>query len=127
MAARHGEKLPGVSRDVFVQDIPESITTVEQIPDDWEPAPLPFGHAEVVAAVRELVPDVDTTDPEWMHVHLGGGAVVVNVANVSPLASFALHVRAVDPGAADAFIGRLLERLKARAFDPESDSGIFQN
>jgi hypothetical protein len=124
---RRGERLPGVSRDIFVQDIPEGITTVDEIPDDWEPRPLPFGHSEVVAAVLELGPDADTSDPEWMHVNLAGVDVEVNVANVSPLGSFALHVRAADPGHADAFIGRLLERLGVRAFDSESASGIFQH
>ena len=61
-----------------------------------------------------------------MHVTLPGVVVEVNVTDESPLESFALHVRAADPGAADAFIARLLDRLGARAFDPESDSGIFQ-
>ncbi len=55
-----------------------------------------------------------------------GVDVEVHVAEASPLESFALHVRADEAGAADAFVGRLLERLGARAFDPESESGIFQ-
>jgi hypothetical protein len=116
----------GVSRDIFVQDIPKGVVSVEEIPDDWMPQPLPFGHAEVVEAVRELAPGADTSDPEWMHVTLPGLDVEVNVADESPLESFALHVRAADRSAADAFIGRLLERLGARAFDPESETGIFQ-
>ena len=113
-----------MSRDIFVRDIPAGISSVDEIPDDWQPQPLPFGHAAVVEAVRELAPEADTTDPAWMHVTLPG--VEVNVTDESPLESFALHVRAVDPGATDAFIARLLDRLGARAFDPESDSGIFQ-
>ena len=57
---------------------------------------------------------------------LPGADIEVNVADESPLESFALHVRATDQGVADVWVGRLLARLGARALDPESDSGIFQ-
>lgn len=117
---------PEVSRDIFVQDVPEGISSVDEIPDDWEPQPLPFGPAEVINAVRELAPNVEEGDVEWMQVELPGVAIEVNVPDTSPLESFAIHVRAADPSAADSFIGRLLDRLGARAFDPESESGIFQ-
>ena len=116
-----------MSRDIFVQDIPDGVLNVDQIPDDWLPKPLPFGHAEVVEAVRELVPDADTNDPEWVQVALPGVDVEVNCGNESPLESFSLHVRAADPAAADAFIAGLLQRLGARAFDPESETGIFRS
>ena len=115
-----------MSRDIFVQDIPPGISDVEDIPDDWWPQPLPFGHAEVVDSVRELAPEADATDAEWMHVTLPGVDVEVNVSEESPLRSFTLHVRATDQRAADAWVSRLLDRLGARAFDPESESGIFQ-
>ena len=114
-----------VSRDIFVQDIPEGIVSVEEIPDDWTPQPLPFGHTEVVEAIRSLASEADGSDSEWIHVTLPGVDVAVNVANESPLESFALHVRAADHGAAGAFIAGLLTRLGVRAFDPESDTGFF--
>ncbi|MFG1624609.1 class F sortase [Kribbella sp. NPDC049227] len=73
-----------VSRDIFVQDIPADIRSVEEIPDSWRPSPLPFGRAEVVAAVRELVPSADFSDATWGRVeipgaHLGGarGSAVI--------------------------------------------------
>ncbi|MDQ4055721.1 MAG: hypothetical protein M3237_23930 [Actinomycetota bacterium] len=116
-----------MSRDIFVQDIPDDVSKVEEIPDDWMPEPLPFGSVEVIEAVRELVPDADTSDPEWLHISLPGVDVEVNLRNESPLSSFALHVRAADQAAADALIRRLLARLGVRAFDPDSESGIFQS
>ena len=115
-----------MSRDIFIQDIPQGISSVDEIPDDWEPQPLPFGQAEVVQAVRDLAPEVDTTDPRWLHVRLPGVDVEVNVTDESPLKSFALHVRATDRLAADTWVSQLLDRLGARAFDPESESGIFR-
>ncbi len=115
-----------MSRDIFVQDIPEGISAVDEIPDDWQPQRLPFGHAEVVKAVRELAPNAAATDPEWLHVTLPGVDVEVNVADEPQLRSFALHVRATDRDAADAWVRRLLNSLGVRAFDSEAESGIFQ-
>lgn len=115
-----------MSRDIFVQDIPEGVTGVEEIPDDWTPQPLAFGAAEVVEAVRELVPGADVSNPEWLQVPLPGADVEVSLADESPLESFALHVRASDGTAADDFVRRLLSRLDVRAFDPQAESGIFQ-
>lgn len=114
-----------MSRDIFIQDIPVGIVSVEAIPDGWMPEPLPFGHAEVVEAVRSLVPDADVSDPAWIRLEVPGVDVEVNVANKSPLESFALHIRASDRQAADVLIERLLQKLGARAFDSESESGIF--
>jgi hypothetical protein len=114
-----------VSRDVFVQDIPEGISSVDEIPEGWIASALPFNHADVADAVRALVPDADMTDPEWMHVALPGVDVEIDATNQIPLESFALHVRASDREAADTFIARLLQRLGARAFDSASDTGIF--
>jgi hypothetical protein len=98
---------------------------VDEIPDDWMPRPLPFGHGAVVEAVLAAAPDADVSDSEWIHVVLPGVAVEVNCGRETPLQSFALHVHASDRDAADTFIGALLKRLGARAFDPESETGIF--
>jgi hypothetical protein len=114
-----------VSRDILVQNIPQGATSVDEISDDWMPEPLPFGHAEVLAAVKQLVPDADTSDPEWIHLELPGVDIEVNAATKSPLSSFALHVRATDRAAADRVIAVLLDQLRVRAIDSESDTGIF--
>ena len=45
-----------MSRDIFVQDLPAGITSVDEIPDDWQPGPLAFGQEAVVEAVRQLAP-----------------------------------------------------------------------
>lgn len=118
--------LRGMSRDIFVQDIPEGVSSVEEIPDDWVPQPLAFGSAEVVAAVLELVPSADVSDPEWLRVLLRGADIEISLSGGSSLESFALHVRASDDAPADEFVRRLLARLGARALDPEAQTGIFQ-
>ena len=118
-----------MSRDIFVQDIPANARTVSDIPHGWMPSPLPFLRDQVIAAVRELAPDADFSDPGWGQVSLLGAEIEVNVRDELPLHSFALHVRGSDRGAADAFVARLSERLNVSAFDPEGaqESGIFGN
>jgi hypothetical protein len=114
-----------VSRDLFVQDIPEGVRGIDEIPDDWMPRPLPFGTDAAVEAVLAAAPNADVSDSERIHVALPGVDVEVNCGRETPLQSFALHVRATDQDAANTFIRALLTRLGARAFDPESETGIF--
>jgi hypothetical protein len=118
-----------VSRDIFVQDIPAEARSVEDIPDGWTPAPLPFSREFIVSTVVDLAPSADFSDPSWGHVSLPGADIEVGVSDETPLMSFALHVRASDPATADMFVSRLLDRLGTRAFDPEGAplSGIFGN
>ena len=118
-----------VSRDIYVQDIPKYAMRASDIPDDWEPAPLPFLAERVIAEVRSLHPAADMSDPAWLQVDISGASIEVVVSDERPLMSFALHVRAANQAAADSFVSELLERLGVRAFDPEGapESGIFGN
>jgi hypothetical protein len=130
-AANHPADDPGsmcvMSRDIYIQDIPENAVSVDDIPDDWEPRPLPFGRREIIEAVTDLVPSADFSDPSWAHVEFPGVDIEVSVPDESPLNSFALHVRTSDTATADRFIAALLGRLQVRAFDPEGapETGIF--
>lgn len=97
------------SCSIFIQDIPNAVSRVEEIPDDWIPSALPFGHANVITAVRVLVPETDLGDLEWLRVTLPGAHIEVNVANETALDSFTLHARAGDTATDDHFISGLLE------------------
>ena len=121
--------IPCVSRDIFVQDLPAGVHSVQDIPDDWRPQPLAFGPTAVRAAVLELVPEADFSDPCWGHVQLPGVDIEVSVPDATTLTSFALHVRASDREAADLLITQLLDRLGLRALDPSGaeTTGIFGN
>lgn len=114
-----------MSRDIFVQDVPEGIRSVAEIPEDWVAGSLPCTSDEVRAAVLELCPTADFVDAKWGIVDLPGVSIEVNVGDDTPLDSFALHVRARDKEVADEFIRSLLDRLGVRAFDIDSESGIF--
>jgi hypothetical protein len=114
-----------VSRDVFVQDIPVGARSATDIEDGWKPTPLPFGRARVIEAITDLVPSADFAQPSWGGLDLPGAAIEVNIGDDEPLASFALHVRETEPGAADAFIKQLLTTLGVNAFDSAAEGGIF--
>jgi hypothetical protein len=115
-----------MSRDIFVQDIPNDVRAVEDIPDDWMPAPLPCSAEQVRATVLAVAPDADFSDPTWGRIVRPGIDIEVNLGDSDVLDSFAFHVRADDSAAAEALVADVLLRLGLRAFDPEgSDSGIF--
>lgn len=112
-----------------MQDIPSDVQSVHDIPDDWMPGALSFTASDVIGAVRDLAPAADFSTPSWGRVSLPGVDVEVSLPEENPLQGFALHVRGADTAAADAFVGSLLQKLSARAFDPEGAprSGIFGN
>lgn len=117
--------LAWVSRDIFVQDIPDDITSVEQIPDEWMPSPLGVTTQAVRDTVIRQVPHANFDDPNLGYVSLSGADIEVSLSDDVPLMSFAFHVRG-DRSTADRFVSEVLASLQLRAFDPESDSGLFE-
>lgn len=86
---------------------------------------MPFGRAEVVATVRALVPSADFTAPTWGQVVLPGAQIEINVPDEPQLGGVVLHIRGGDQTAADEFVAQLLRRLNVRAFDSDSETGLF--
>jgi hypothetical protein len=111
-----------MSWDIFVMDIPRSATSVDTLPPDWMPGPIPV-REEILRAIIEVDPTADLSDPSWVRVNGAGFSIEVNIGNDSPLTSFACHIRGGDYSIG--FVADLLERLKLRAFDPGSPTGIF--
>ncbi|WP_332644732.1 hypothetical protein [Aeromicrobium sp.] len=116
-----------MSRDIFVQDIPASVRSVDEIPEDWMPSPLAFTAAAVIDSAKVHSAGVDDSDPSWIRITEQGLDIELSLADETPLMSFAIHDRSSDRPASDRFIAGILADLGARAFDPEgSDSGIFE-
>ncbi len=115
-----------MSRDIYVQDIPRDISAVEDIPSGWMPEPLPYSHDEILAAIRRVAPAADFTDLEWGHIEGQGYSIEVNIKQEEPMRSFALHCRADGLGA-DIVVAEILHELGLQAFDPASDSGLFED
>jgi len=57
--------LARVSRDIFVQDIPVGALSASDIEDGWRPAPLPFGRADVIEVISDLVLTAEFSRASW--------------------------------------------------------------
>jgi len=103
-------------------DIPRSAESVEALPRDWAPGPIP-PREEIVRIIRDILPTADVSDPSWVRVDGPDFSVEVSLGDQVPLTTFACHIRGGD--AAIGFVAELLDALQLRAFDPGSDTGIF--
>jgi hypothetical protein len=112
-----------MSWDIFVQDLPATARTLEDIPSDFAPAVL-GGRADLIRRIEAVAPSVDFSDPAWGILETSNFSVEFNIGDEDPVQSFALHVRGDDSAAA--FVSDLLTRLGLRALDPQSDSGLFE-
>ena len=111
-----------MSWDIFVQDIPPFARSVKEIPDDFDPKPI-GNRSDLVARIREVVPNADFSSPAWGSIEGPGYSIEVNMGDDEHVKSFAFHVRGGDQ--APFVISDVLEHLGLRAFDPASKSGIF--
>lgn len=111
-----------VSWDIFVQDIPAAATSVGDIPDDFTPRTL-GNREDVIRRILEVVPTAVFDKPSWGTFDCEDFSVEFNMGDNEELDSFALHIRGGDTAAG--LVADLLTRCGWRAFDPASDSGIF--
>jgi hypothetical protein len=118
--ATHGKQ--PMSWDLFVQDFPRDATSVDEIPDDFVPRSL-GPRSAIIDAIRHVAPFADASDPAWVRIEGHGCEVEVNLGDADPVRGFAFHVRGSD--ASIGVVAAILDRLGLRAFDPRSDTGIF--
>jgi hypothetical protein len=111
-----------MSWDIFVQDIPPTAQSVDEIPADFKPQPLGL-RSDILRRIREVVPTADFSDPSWGTFDGPDFSVEFNIGDDGDVDGFAMHVRGGD--AAAGFVADLLSRCGWRAFDPASASGIF--
>lgn len=114
-----------MSRDIFVQDLPEGLVSVEDIPDDFEPKALKASRTEVIAAILAEAPHANFSDPAWGVIEAPGlYHIEVNLAETDQLDSFAFHLRGGVE--AELLLSRILRRLNLYAIDTDSENGLFQ-
>ena len=88
-----------MSWDIYVQDIPSSVKSVSEIPDDFKPSSLG-----------------NINGPDF--------SIEVSLGELEDLDHFVFHVRGSDLAAY--VVADILRHLGLRAFDPNSRSGIFE-
>ena len=111
-----------MSWDVFVQDLPGTASSVDEIPDDFRPRPL-GPRAEIIEAIKRAVPWADFSDPSWGRIDAADYSVEVNLGEDGMVGSFALHARGSQKVVE--VVRAILAELELRALDPGSPSGII--
>lgn len=104
-----------MSWDVLLFPLPDGITSMEAVPDDYEPPPIGT-RAEVHAAVLRAEPGADLSDPAWGVLSAESWSIELNIGRKDPVASVMLHVRGGDDEVLPA-VFRLAEALGCRALD----------
>src|SRR5258708_5699610 len=111
-----------MSWDIFVQDIPPGISAAADMPDDFVPKSL-GPRCVIIDKIRTVVPNADFTDPTWGRIDAPDFSIEVNLGDNEEVDGFALHVRGGDMAAF--VVADILEQLGLRAFDMDSDTGLF--
>jgi len=111
-----------VSWDIFVQEIPPDVRSVDEIPDGFRPGAI-GSRGEIIARIRRILPNADFSDPSWGKVDSSTYSIEVNIGADDPVTSFALHVRGGDHAAY--VVHDILTELGLRAFDLSHPTGIF--
>jgi hypothetical protein len=105
-----------MSWDVFIQHLPASALTVDDVPDDFSPLPLGT-RTEVVEKIRRAFPTIDLTDPTWGVVDAASYSIqfALGADHDEQLYCVSLHVRGDESVVPP--IAALIEDLGARALD----------
>ncbi|MEV7421443.1 hypothetical protein [Streptomyces sp. NPDC091212] len=104
-----------MSWDVLLLRLPDDVTSVQQIPEDYSPAPL-GGQDDVLAAVSQAVPEVDLSDSTWGELLGSTWSMELNIGAEDPVDSIMLHIR----GSGDDVLTpvfRLAETLQCKVLD----------
>jgi len=84
-----------MSWDIYVQDIPPSVKSISEMPDDFEPQPLGT-RGDIIARIREVIPNADFTSPSWGQIDGPDFSIEVSMGALEQVVSFAFHVRGGD-------------------------------
>ncbi len=103
-----------MSWDIFIQDFPASARWVEEIPDDFDPAPL-GPRDEIIAKILEVVPFADFSDPSRGQIDRPEFSIEVSLGKEEMVGCVALFVLGGDTAAG--CVTAVIEHLGFRAID----------
>ena len=115
-----------MSWDIFVQEIPKDVKQISNMHERYNHfKPSPIGtRSEIVGKIKEVIPEADFSNPSWGIIEGDGFSIEVNMGDQEECNGFVFHVRGGD--AAAFVICDILENLGLRAFDPSSETGLFE-
>jgi hypothetical protein len=110
-----------VSWDVLLLRVPDGITELSDIPDDFQPPPLgPL--PQVLDTLCAVIPDIDLSDPTWGEATGPTWSIEFSIGAQDPVTSIMLLVRGSGEDVLPV-IGRLSAALGCRPID--SSGGDF--
>jgi len=112
-----------MSYDIFVQDMPNQIRSLADIPHDFIPRSL--GPASKIReAIRLIFPLADFADPTWVRVNCDGLHIEIDIPDGNEIDCFAFHIYGGEHSMA--FVNSVLHQLQLKGIDPGSDTGLFE-
>lgn len=106
-----------MSWDIYIQDLPKNITSIQDIGDDFKPKPLGKKN-EIIQKIKTILPHVDFSDPSWGIFENENFSIEFNLGNDKICQSIGLHVR--GEGEAPTLIQKILDHLNYQALDAEA-------
>src|ERR1700675_523965 len=106
-----------MSWDLFIQDLPAGVNSIQEISPDFRPQPF-LARDRIVEVVKELAPSTDFSKPKWWRIETPEFSIEINIGLEDPSNGFALHIRGGEHVVG--FVHELLTRLGVRALDPSS-------
>ena len=107
-----------MSWDIFVQDLPQGIRSVDELPSDFRPRPI-GKRVDIIAAIKEIIPDADFSNPCWGMIEGADYSIEVNLGQQEILDGFALHVRGGSEEVSKVVL-KLLRHLGLCGIDPSA-------
>ena len=104
-----------MSWDVVLFKVPNTITSVRDVPRDYQPPPL-GSHSLIAAALTRVVPSVDLTDPTWGLLANLDWSIELNIGRKDPIDSIMLHIRGGGDDVLTA-VFRIAAELDCQVFD----------
>ncbi|MFI9821653.1 hypothetical protein ACIHFC_14455 [Streptomyces sp. NPDC052013] len=81
-----------MSWDVLLLRLPGDVASTGDLPGDFTPAPL-GPRQDVLAVLRQAVPEVDLADPAWGELTGPGWSMELNIGTDDPVVTLMLHIR----------------------------------
>jgi hypothetical protein len=81
-----------VSWDVFAFAVPPGVRCVDDLPKDYQPRSL-GARDDVISAIRQVAPHVDTTDPSWLVLQGPDHLMEVSLGKDEDVDGFTFFVR----------------------------------
>jgi len=113
-----------MSWDIFIQDIPDDITCVDDIPDDFTPSPI-GKRKDLIGKIQKDIPEANFSCSNWGNINELKYSIEINIDDNEECYSIALHIRG-DEHEATAMVRRILLSLGLKAFDSKSSTGLFK-